>query len=257
MNRYIKKIIAAIALFFVLLSPLCAQQCNAKNVSRTRHSQARHGKHTTQNSAKKQTRNKKTAQHGKNNRGHRRQKHRKKRHRGAAVQISSHETAEQKKQIAKIAEALEKNPDYSGDNPNLGEESLVWPLKYGYISRGVRGGHRGLDIMSRAGEPIYAVADGVVEFVWIDNKAYKGYGKLAIIRHEDRGLWSLYSHCSAIYLHEGQHVKRGQKIAAVGRTGLTTTNHLHFEMRGAGKKLLNPLKFLPQEGKLGHSYVPH
>lgn len=112
-------------------------------------------------------------------------------------------------------------------------------------------------MMACAGDPVYAVADGVVERVMINAKAYRGYGKMAIIRHDSKNLRSLYSHCSAIYLYEGQTVKRGQKIAAVGRTGLATSNHLHFELRGENKKLLDPLKYLPKEGALGRKYVPH
>lgn len=255
--KKLKKIVAVVVLFFALLSPLCVQQCDARSHTHAGHTQNRHARHIKRNMAHKRIHGKKTLRHVKGKHTRSRRKHKRRHRRGAAMQISSHETSEQKKRIARIAENLEKNPDCSGDNPNLDEASLVWPLKYGYIARGVRGRHRGLDIMSRAGEPVYAIADGVVEFVSIGSKAYRGYGKLAIIRHEDKNLWSLYSHCSAIYLHEGQHVRRGQKIAAVGRTGLTTSNHLHFEMRGAGKKLLNPLTCLPQEGKLGHSYVPH
>ena len=143
------------------------------------------------------------------------------------------------------------------DSNDFAEDRLVWPVKYGYISRGVRGRHSGVDMMSRAGDPVYAVADGVVEFIAINSAKYSGYGKMAVIRHDGKKLWSLYSHCSEIYLNVGQEVKRGQKIASVGRTGRATCNHLHFELRGENKKLLNPLEYLPEEGALGKKYVPH
>lgn len=247
MNR-LKKFIAVIVLIFSLLVPLCPQPCAAKNSSHTR--QAKHAKNTKSKKASSQKKSK-SSHKGKKSR------HGKKRRRGRATHISSHETAEQKRQIAAITKQLEENPDLSGDIPELDANSLVWPVKYGYIARGVRGGHSGIDIMSYAGEPVYAVADGVVEFISIGSKTYSGYGKFAIIRHEDKNLWSLYSHCSAIYLYEGQQVKRGQKIAAVGRTGLTTSNHLHFELRGEGRKLLNPVIYLPREGALGTKFIPH
>ena len=49
---------------------------------------------------------------------------------------------------------------------------------------------------------------------------------------------------------DGQHVKQGDKIAAVGRTGRATGNHLHFELRNAKGTPLDPMKYLPEEGRL-------
>ena len=70
-----------------------------------------------------------------------------------------------------------------------------------------------------------------------------------MINHGGR-LWSLYSHNSANYVKVGQHVKQGDKIAAVGRTGRATGNHLHFELRNAKGTPLDPMKYLPEEGRL-------
>ncbi len=181
-------------------------------------------------------------------------KHR--RRRGRARYVSSAESIAQKKKNAEITEMLKANPDLSGDVAELPPDSYVWPIRYGYISRGVRRGHAGVDMMSRAGEPIYAVADGEVTFVSVNNPKYRGYGKTCVISHPDKETTSLYSHCGAIYVQVGQIVQRGQKIAVVGRTGRTTANHLHFEMRKDGR-LLNPEHILPKIGALGHTYVPH
>ena len=82
------------------------------------------------------------------------------------------------------------------------------------------------------GTPIYAVLDGIVEVV--SNNGPRLPRLRARHRNQPRRrLWSLYSHNSANYVKVGQRVKQGDKIAAVGRTGRATGNHLHFELRNA------------------------
>ena len=230
-------------ILFLFVSPVLAANKNSKP-SRSRAKQTECSKSSKKRSAK--TSKRRSRKLGMKNR-----------YRVRARYVSSAESLQQKKEIAAITAQLEEHPDLSGDVPELSAGEFVWPLKYGYISRGVRGRHRGVDMMCFAGYPIYAVADGVVETISINNRNYSGYGKMVIIRHDDKQIRSLYAHCSAIYLHEGQTVRRGQKIAAVGRTGRATGSHLHFEMRGYDGKQLNPLKYLPSIGALGHTYVPH
>ena len=84
----------------------------------------------------------------------------------------------------------------------------------------------GVDMSAPRGTPIYAVLDGIVEVVSNNGPGFRGYGRVIVINHGGR-LWSLYSHNSANYVKVGQHVKQGDKIAAVGRTGRATGNHLH------------------------------
>ena len=89
--------------------------------------------------------------------------------------------------------------------------------------------HSGLDITAPAGTDIVAAADGTVTFTGTQG----GYGNLVIITHEN-GVQSYYGHCSKIYASEGDEVKAGDLIAAVGMTGFATGNHLHFEIRKNG-----------------------
>ena len=69
-----------------------------------------------------------------------------------------------------------------------------------------------------------------------------GYGNLIIIDHGN-GITTYYGHCSKLYKKEGQKVKAGDVIAAVGNTGNSTGSHLHFEIRKNGV-YVNPANYL-------------
>ena len=97
-----------------------------------------------------------------------------------------------------------------------------------------------------SGQPVYAVADGVV----ITAKALTtSYGNYIIIMHRD-GLYTLYAHGQAgsIAVSEGQYVKQGQQIMRVGNTGNSSGPHLHFEVRtgnGLYSNRVDPRPYLP------------
>ncbi|QLE59476.1 murein hydrolase activator EnvC [Nostoc sp. TCL26-01] len=103
---------------------------------------------------------------------------------------------------------------------------------------GYRRFHSGLDFAANYGSTIRAADSGTVIFAgW-----YGGYGKAVIINHGN-GITTLYGHTSELYVVEGQAVQRGQAIAAVGSTGLSTGPHLHFEVRRNGSPV-NPADYL-------------
>jgi len=90
--------------------------------------------------------------------------------------------------------------------------------------------HNGIDFAAEVGTPIYAADTGTVLLAdW-----YGGYGYTVIIAHGN-DLTTLYGHCSELYVQAGQVVQKGQVIAAVGSTGLSTGPHLHFEVRVRGE----------------------
>jgi len=98
--------------------------------------------------------------------------------------------------------------------------------------------HSGMDFGAEYGSPIRAADRGTVIFAgW-----YGGYGNAVIIDHGN-GIITLYGHSSQLYVVEGQVVKRGQAIAAVGSTGLSTGPHLHFEVRYNGEPI-DPVPYL-------------
>lgn len=98
--------------------------------------------------------------------------------------------------------------------------------------------HSGVDFGADYGSTIRAADRGTVIFAgW-----YGGYGDAVIIDHGN-GITTLYGHGSELYASEGQTVERGQPIAAVGSTGLSTGPHLHFEVRQDGEPI-DPMAYL-------------
>ncbi|MDO4382828.1 MAG: peptidoglycan DD-metalloendopeptidase family protein [Clostridia bacterium] len=98
--------------------------------------------------------------------------------------------------------------------------------------------HMGIDIGANYGTSIKAVADGTITCA----EEWGGYGNLVVIDHGN-GVESYYGHCSKLYVSEGQKVIAGDVIAAVGSTGNSTGNHLHFELRNNGVQA-NPEKYV-------------
>ncbi len=98
--------------------------------------------------------------------------------------------------------------------------------------------HKGVDFGASHGSTIRSAADGVVIYAG----RMSGYGNTVIINHGG-GLSTLYGHCSSISIRNKSQVKRGQAIARVGSTGLSTGPHLHFEVHVNGKAV-NPRSYL-------------
>ena len=126
--------------------------------------------------------------------------------------------------------------------------NYVWPCpRYSRVSSGYgnrtcpfhgKEFHDGIDLAAASGTPILAAAPGTV------TRAGKngGYGNYISIDHGG-GLMSFYAHCKALYVSKGSKVSAGQKIAAVGTTGSSTGNHLHFGMHKNGSSV-NPQKYV-------------
>ena len=101
-----------------------------------------------------------------------------------------------------------------------------------------QGSHKGVDLTAPMGTDIYAALDGRVVFSGKDH----GYGNCVFIDHGN-GIQTRYAHHRLNFVHEGDLVRRGQKIAEVGVTGHSTGPHLHFELRLNGESQ-NPLPAL-------------
>lgn len=103
---------------------------------------------------------------------------------------------------------------------------------------GVQQFHNGIDMAAPGGSPILAAYDGTVVAAAYSNSM----GNYIMIDHGD-SLYTIYMHASALYVSKGQEVSKGQKIAAVGSTGRSTGNHLHFSVRKNGS-YVSPWSYL-------------
>lgn len=101
--------------------------------------------------------------------------------------------------------------------------------------------HTGIDIGIPSGKNIVAAQDGkVIHAGW-----YGGYGKVIMIDHGG-GIVTLYAHNSKLLVKEGEQVKKEQKIAKCGSTGMSTGPHLHFEVRENGQ-YVDPSKYVMKQ----------
>lgn len=122
--------------------------------------------------------------------------------------------------------------------------SIVVTDSHGYSSYRGRN-HDGIDIGSGGGSQILAAADGVV----IEAGPKGTYGNLVIIQHRDGTVTGVdttrYGHMDTLLVNVGDTVKAGQPIGTEGNTGggLSTGNHLHFEVRDANGQPQNPISY--------------
>lgn len=98
--------------------------------------------------------------------------------------------------------------------------------------------HRGIDFEARVGDPVLAVADGVVSFAGVRS----GYGNVIEVDHGN-GYVTRYAHNSRLEKQVGDLVRAGQEIAKAGSSGRSTGAHVHFEVWQDGV-VVNPRKFL-------------
>lgn len=132
-------------------------------------------------------------------------------------------------------------------NAKLAVTPSIWPTNGDVTSRfGWRNSpfgwgsdwHPGIDIANSHGTAIVATADGeVVMSGW-----FGGYGKCVQVDHGN-GIVTLYGHNSQLVADVGQTVKKGEIIAYMGSTGVSTGSHLHYEVRVNGTAV-NPANFL-------------
>ncbi len=133
-----------------------------------------------------------------------------------------------------------------------GSESMFapsgWPVASRHITSyrgyrkdpfsGKRQWHDGVDIDGEMGDPIYAVASGIV--TWAGPRST--YGQLVEVSHAG-GYTTRYAHNSLNLVAVGDYVQHGQEIARVGRSGRVTGSSLHFEILRDGVSV-NPVDFL-------------
>lgn len=132
---------------------------------------------------------------------------------------------------APAAPAVPRDPD-----EDLG---WVWPAGGNVLGGFDENRTKGLQIGGKAGDPVYAAADGRVVYA---GSGLRGYGNLIIVKHNNTFL-SAYAHNQSLLVKEDQVVRRGQKIAEMGNSDADRVQ-LHFEIRRQGKPI-DPARLLP------------
>ena len=110
--------------------------------------------------------------------------------------------------------------------------------------------HRGIDFASPKGTPVVATGDGTVT----GTKSWGGYGRQVTIEHKD-GYYTRYAHLSKILVDKGDVVAAGDTVGQVGSTGLSTGNHLHYEISHQNK-VIDPMSIFPDTLK-GPAYLDY
>jgi len=136
---------------------------------------------------------------------------------------------------------------FSAKKDYLSSTPTIWPTQ-GWISSefgertspftGRKEFHKGLDISTALGAPVYATAAGAVSFAGEG----QGSGPTVTIEHPG-GITTSYSHLREITVAQGQAVSRGEAIGTVGDSGRSTGPHLHYEIRLNGVPV-NPMRYI-------------
>ena len=169
----------------------------------------------------------------------------------AAIREYDAEIAEQNEIIAALEAQVAAEKAALADATRIRYDGgvFMWPAPsytrisspYGWRMHptlGVEKFHNGVDMAAPGGSPILAAYDGKV----VASGYSPSMGNYIMIDHGDT-LYTIYMHASALYVSTGDYVTRGQKIAAVGSTGRSTGNHLHFGVRLNGQ-YVDPMGYL-------------
>lgn len=111
----------------------------------------------------------------------------------------------------------------------------------GKVVRSYSEASKGVDIAGKLGQSIVASAQGKVVYA---GTGLRGYGKMVILQHSN-GYLTAYAHNDKLLVKEGDVVKKGEKIAEMGKTDADQVK-LHFEVRKGGKPI-DPGKFIATE----------
>lgn len=123
-------------------------------------------------------------------------------------------------------------------NKDLTRTASGWGFRIHPIYK-IRKFHYGMDFTAPTGTEVYATADGTIERI---QRSRRGYGNVIVINH-GYGYQTLYAHLNDFNdAWVGKKVKRGDVIAFVGNTGLSTAPHLHYEVHLNNKKV-NPINY--------------
>lgn len=164
--------------------------------------------------------------------------------------FSSFQVNKQNNSIKKISpKNIDTNQKNTSQN-NIRKPLFDWPVWEARMSRGFlpkrkkKRPHKGIDLAAPRGVPVMSSHDGVVIYT---GKEFKGFGKMIMIETTggNAGYATLYGHLDKILVYDGQKVRQGEVIGALGNTGRSSGPHLHFEIRRSDGIPIDPLPMLP------------
>ncbi len=132
------------------------------------------------------------------------------------------------------------------------DHKITTDYRYGYYYQEADVAHTGIDISGTRGEPVFAAAQGKIQFAGYGllnggNDKEDPYGLAVMIRHNfsyaGYTLYTVYAHLDKVMVTKGDWVETGSQVGVVGMTGSTSGPHLHFEVRienSLGNKVQNP-----------------
>lgn len=143
------------------------------------------------------------------------------------------------------------NGSSNNSSSNVSKEGFMWPVPssnritsyFGYRGQPTSGAstyHKGIDIGAASGSDILAAKSGTV----VTSSYNVAAGNYIMISHGD-GVYTVYMHCSKLLASVGDYVNRGEVIAKVGSTGVSTGPHLHFGVSVNGS-YVDPLDYVGQ-----------
>ena len=150
----------------------------------------------------------------------------------------------QNESYRELALLAEKRSDWLVQMPAIlpatGRVTSGFGMRYHPILK-IRRMHPGIDILLPKGSPVHATGEGVV----IDKGRNSGLGIYIKIQHPATGYITVYGHLSSVprEIKRGKKVQRGEQIGLSGNTGLSTAPHLHYEVRSADRRPVNPIYF--------------
>jgi lipoprotein NlpD len=144
-------------------------------------------------------------------------------------------------QSASTAAVATAQPAAAASQPREGDDDVAWgwPAAASVSTPFDDARNKGLVFRGKAGDPVFAAADGRVVYA---GSGLRGYGNLIILKHNAVYL-TAYAHNQTLLVKDDQTVKKGQKIAEMGSTDADGVQ-LHFEIRRQGKPI-DPARLLP------------
>lgn len=133
----------------------------------------------------------------------------------------------------------------------------IWPIDRSRLRGGIgafgyrihpilkyRKMHQGVDLGGKIGDPVYTTGNGIIETVVL-SRARTSYGTQIVVNH-GFGYKTRYAHLDKVFVEQGDTVSRGELIAEMGNTGISTAPHLHYEVIYKGS-VVNPINYFDKD----------